>query len=100
MSLSDGIIACWDAGGKRSYPGTGDKWSSPVNSIEATLYNSSDWDFVNEKMGFISFDGTNDLLFVPINKNSNIAVALKNINKDAFVNEISISPNLISGPIL
>ena len=59
MVVSDGIVGCWDAAGKRSYPGTGDKWSSPVNSVEATLYNSSDWDFVNEKGGFISFDGTN-----------------------------------------
>ena len=57
--VSDGIVACFDPGGRRSYPGTGDKWYSPVNSIEATLYNSSDWDFVNEKGGFISFDGTN-----------------------------------------
>ena len=59
LIASDGIVALWDAAGKRSYPGTGDKWSSPVNSVEATLYNSSDWDFVNEKGGFISFDGTN-----------------------------------------
>ena len=57
--VTDGLVACFDPANRKGYPGTGDKRSSPVNSIEATLYNSSDWDFVNEKGGFISFDGTN-----------------------------------------
>ena len=46
------------------------------------------------------FDGISDLFFVPINKINNIEIALKVMNKDALVKEISTSPNLISGPIL
>ena len=41
MSLSDGIIACWDAGGKRSYPGTGTTWYDMVGGNDADLDNDS-----------------------------------------------------------
>jgi hypothetical protein len=62
MSLSDGIIGCWDAGGKRSYPGTGTTWTDVVNGNNGTLTNTggSGPDFNSEKLGCIDFTGTND----------------------------------------
>ena len=62
MSLFDGIIACWDAGGKRSYPGTGTTWYDVVGGNNATLTNTGGDgpNFNSAKGGCISFDGTND----------------------------------------
>ena len=57
MSLSDGIQFCWDAGGKRSYPGTGTVWTDVVKSKSASINNAT---FTNQKGGYIEFDGTND----------------------------------------
>ncbi len=31
--VSDGIIGCWDAAGKRSYPGTGTTWYDVVGGV-------------------------------------------------------------------
>ena len=60
MSLSDGIIACWDAGGKRSYPGTGTTWYDVVGGANGTLENEDDdaLNFNSSKGGYFGFDGT------------------------------------------
>jgi len=60
MSLFDGIIACWDAGGKRSYPGTGDTWYDVVGGVNGTLENEDDdaLNFNSSKGGYFEFDGT------------------------------------------
>ena len=62
MSISDGIISCWDAGGKRSYPGTGTTWYDVVGGANGTITNNGGdtIDFVDEKGGYLDFDGTDD----------------------------------------
>ena len=67
MSLSDGIIACWDAGGKRSYPGTGTTWYDIVGGDDGTITNSgtNTIDFIDEKGGYLDFDGSNDWVACP-----------------------------------
>ena len=64
MVVSDGIVACWDAAGKRSYPGTGTTWYDVVGGNNGTLTNTggSGPDFNSEKLGCIDFDGTNDYI--------------------------------------
>ena len=61
MSISDGIISCWDAGGKRSYPGTGTTWYDVVGTNNGTLTNMVGEDnsgFNSRNGGVIEFDGT------------------------------------------
>ena len=78
MSISDGIIACWDAGGKRSYPGTGTTWYDVVGGQNGTLVNGSDGSltFNYAHGGYIEdFDGSDDYitmstkLFMPVKQN-------------------------------
>ena len=54
--VSDGIIGCWDAAGKRSYPGTGTTWTDVVNGNNGTLTN--DVVFSSSNGGYFQFDGT------------------------------------------
>ena len=59
MIVSDGIVACWDAAGKRSYPGTGTTWyDMSGNGNDGTLTNGPTFDAAND--GSIDFDGTDD----------------------------------------
>ena len=61
MVVSDGIVGCWDAAGKRSYPGTGNTWTDVVNGNNGTLENmSAAYGFDSEKGGIIRFDGGDD----------------------------------------
>ena len=66
MVVSDGIVGCWDAAGKRSYPGTGTTWTDVAGDVPATLNNAS---FVNINHGIFSFDGTNDWITVSTSYN-------------------------------
>ena len=56
--VSDGLVACWDAGNRVSYPGAGTSWAALGAGSAGTLVNTPS--FVDGKMGFILFDGTND----------------------------------------
>ncbi len=38
--VSDGLVSCWDAANKRSYPGTGTTWTDVVGGNNATLTNT------------------------------------------------------------
>ena len=59
--VSNGIIGCWDAAGKRSYPGTGNTWTDDVNGNNGTLENmSAAYGFESDKGGIIRFDGADD----------------------------------------
>ena len=62
--VSDGLIGCWDAANKRSYPGAGTTWTDLAGSNSATLVN--DATFADVSLGAIAFDGTNDSVTVPI----------------------------------
>ena len=62
--VTDGLIGCWDAANKRSYPGAGTTWTDLAGSNSATLVN--DATFADVSLGAIAFDGTNDSVTVPI----------------------------------
>ena len=56
----DGLVGCWDAGNRRSYPGAGTTWTDPVGGINGTLENEDDdaLNFNSFKGGYLEFDGT------------------------------------------
>ena len=60
--VTDGLLACWDAGNRRSYPGAGTTWTGLGGSNPAALINGAEFADVN--MGVIAFDGTNDKVTV------------------------------------
>ena len=58
--VTDGLIACWDAGNRRSYPGAGTTWTDVVGGNEGTLENMDTGGFDSQKGGVIEFDGTDE----------------------------------------
>ena len=58
--VTDGIVGCWDAGNRKSYPTTGTTWTDPVGGIKGTLENEDDdaLNFNSFKGGYFEFDGT------------------------------------------
>ena len=60
--VTDGLIGCWDAANKRSYPGAGTTWTDLVNGNNGTLENMTAGDdeggFNSRNGGVIEFDGT------------------------------------------
>ena len=56
--VSDGLVACWDAGNRASYPGTGTSWTALGAGSAGTLVNTPS--FVDGKMGYFTFDGTDE----------------------------------------
>ena len=61
--VTDGLIGCWDAGNRRSYPGTGTTLTDLAGSNSATLDNDATFTDVN--MGVIALDGTDACVTVP-----------------------------------
>ena len=62
MVVSDGIVGCWDAAGKRSYPGTGTTWTDVAGSSNGSFVNNGGTSlaFDSANCGSIVFDGTDD----------------------------------------
>jgi len=60
--VTDGLVSSWDAGNRKSYPGTGTTWTDLVSGANGTLTNTGGDgpNFNSEKLGCIEFDGTND----------------------------------------
>ena len=56
--VTDGLIGCWDAGNRRSYPATGTTWTDIAGSYNSTLENWAGSSFSSEKLGCLDFDGT------------------------------------------
>ena len=56
--VTDGLVFCVDAAGKRSYPGTGTVWTDLVGENDGTLTNGPTFSAVNG--GSLVFDGTDD----------------------------------------
>ena len=56
--VSDGIVNCWDAGSRRSYPGTGSTWTDVIGGQVGVLEN--DVEFRPEKGGYFAFDETDE----------------------------------------
>ena len=65
MSISDGIVACFDAGGRRSYPGMGTTWTDVVAGYIGTLYNFGAGFFDSANGGILAFDGTDSYVRTP-----------------------------------
>ena len=66
--VSDGLISCWDAGNRRSYPTTGTMWTDLVGGQNGTLVNGSDGSltFNSAHGGYLEdFDGTDDYITIP-----------------------------------
>ena len=61
--VTDGLVACWDAANRRSYPATGTTWTDLVGDADGSLVNSPVFD--PENLGSIAFDGTNDYVKTP-----------------------------------
>ena len=65
--VTDGLIACWDAGNRRcGTPSAGGTWTGLGVNAPATLVNSgaSAPEFADISLGAIAFDGTNDKVTV------------------------------------
>ena len=61
--VSDGLVCCWDAANKRSYPGAGTTLTDLVGRQNGTMQNNTS--FNSAKGGCLDFDGTDDYVSVP-----------------------------------
>ena len=61
--VTDGLVCCWDAGNRRSYPGAGTTWTDLVGGQNGTMQNNTS--FNSAKGGVLEFDGTDDYVSVP-----------------------------------
>ena len=68
--VESGLVLCLDAGNTKSYPGTGTAWTdlSTVRN-NCTLTNGPTYSASNG--GYLSFDGTNDYVYTPVNIDAN-----------------------------
>ena len=67
--VTDGLVGCWDAGNRRSYPGTGDPITDLVGTNNGELENGAGFDSRN--MGVFTFDGSNDYIDIGTISGSN-----------------------------
>jgi len=60
--VTDGLVACWDAGNRRSYPGAGTTWTDLGGSSNGSFVNiaPTSLTFDSAHGGSIVFDGTDD----------------------------------------
>ena len=63
--VTDGLVACWDAGNRVSYPGAGTVWTDVAAGNNAALQNYDEGDFSSDDMGYVSFDGTDQYAEAP-----------------------------------
>ena len=58
--VTDGLVGCWDAGNRKSYPTTGTTWTDLAGAVQGTLENEDDdaLNFNSFKGGYLEFDGT------------------------------------------
>ena len=68
--VTDGLVLCLDAGNSKSYPGSGTAWSDlSGRGNNGTLTNGPTYSSTSG--GYISFDGTNDYIYTPLNIDAN-----------------------------
>ena len=83
--VTDGLIACWDAANRRSYPGTGTTWTDLVLQNAGSMSPSPT--FESDKAGVMSFDGTDDI--VTINSSTELsALTTGDFSFEAWVNVV------------
>ena len=61
--VQDGLVAVFDAGSTRSYPGTGTVWYNLIGTVNGTLSASS---IGTTTAGTMTFDGIDDIITIPI----------------------------------
>ena len=61
-----GLMACWDAGNRVSYPGTGTTWYEAISHSPSTRF-ASEINFSTANAGVMVFDGTDDGVVTSIN---------------------------------
>jgi hypothetical protein len=67
--VDDGLVAAYDAGNSKSYPGSGTTWTDlSGNGNNGSLVNGVGYNSGN--LGSLSFDGTNDYISAPLNNPS------------------------------
>ena len=59
--ITDGLIGCWDAANRRSYPGAGDAWTDIVGGNNADLDNFDSGFFELGHGGSLAYDGTDSV---------------------------------------
>ena len=83
--VSDGLVGCWDAGNRRSYPGAGTTWTDLVLQNAGSMSPSPT--FESDKAGVMSFDGTDDI--VTINSSTELsALTTGDFSFEAWVNVV------------
>ena len=61
--VQNGLVAVFDAGSTRSYPGTGTVWYNLIGTVNGTLSASS---IGTTTSGTMTFDGVDDIITIPI----------------------------------
>jgi hypothetical protein len=61
--VQNGLVAVFDAGSTRSYPGTGTVWYNLIGTVNGTLSAAS---IGTTTAGTMTFDGVDDLITIPI----------------------------------
>jgi hypothetical protein len=80
--ITDGLVLCFDAGNRKSYPGSGNTWRDLAGrGLNGTLINGPTFNSSNG--GSIVFDGSND--FVNCGDNSSLQFGTSNLTWAAWV---------------
>ena len=88
--VTDGLVGCWDAGNRRSYPGTGTTWTDLVLQNAGSMSPSPT--FQSDKAGVMSFDGTDDV--VTISSSTELsALTTGDFSFEAWVNVVDADSN-------
>ena len=61
--VQDGLVAVFDAGSTRSYPGTGSTWYNLIGTVNGTL---SDTSIGTTTAGVMTFDGVDTTITIPL----------------------------------
>ena len=61
--VQDGLVAVFDAGSTRSYPGSGSTWQNLIGTVNGTLSATS---IGTTTAGVMTFDGVDDYIDIPL----------------------------------
>ena len=67
--VQNGLVAVFDAGSTRSYPGTGSTWYNLIGTVNGTLSTSS---IGTTTAGTMTFDGVDDIITIPLTSATNL----------------------------
>ena len=87
--VQDGLVAVFDAGSTRSYPGTGTVWYNLIGTVNGTLSSSS---IGTTAAGTMTFDGIDDYINIPL-----ASLASSNFTVIGVSSRIDVNGRMISG---